>query len=133
MDIPCVGAICVDNADRLLLIQRGRPPAEGLWSLPGGRIEPGETPQQAIVREVREETGLHTSVIRSVGSVHRTALHGDVYVIEDFLVACEESPDPVAQDDAMAAGFFRYDEARQLPLTEGLLEALSEWGVWPRQ
>src|SRR5260370_18836090 len=55
--IPCVGAILTDGG-RILLIRRGHEPEKGRWSLPGGRIEPGETDQQALVREVREETGL---------------------------------------------------------------------------
>ncbi|MBA2553039.1 MAG: NUDIX domain-containing protein, partial [Geodermatophilaceae bacterium] len=56
--IPCVGAIVYDEAGRLLLIRRGQPPHAGSWSLPGGRIEAGETPRQAVVREAAEETGL---------------------------------------------------------------------------
>ncbi len=52
-----VGAFILDGP-RVLVIQRGRPPGEGLWSVPGGRLEPGETLAQAVAREVREETGL---------------------------------------------------------------------------
>jgi 8-oxo-dGTP diphosphatase len=131
MMIPCVGAICIDEADRLLLIQRGHAPAEGLWSLPGGRVEPGETSQEAVIREVMEETGLRTSVIRFVGLVHRAAPNENVYVIEDYLVACEGVAHPTAHDDARDVGFFSYAEARALPLTDGLLEILNEWEVWP--
>ncbi len=56
--VPCVGAIITDPAGRLLLIKRGHEPEAGRWSVPGGRIEPGESDEQALVREVREETGL---------------------------------------------------------------------------
>jgi 8-oxo-dGTP diphosphatase len=52
--IPCVGAIIKDQSGRLLLIRRRNEPGAGLWSVPGGRIEPGETDQQAVVREVLE-------------------------------------------------------------------------------
>src|SRR5690349_12959633 len=52
------GAVIRDDQGRLLLIQRGHEPALGRWSLPGGRLEPGETSAQAVVREVEEETGL---------------------------------------------------------------------------
>src|SRR5579862_2911879 len=56
--VQCVGAVITDPTGRLLLILRGHEPGMGLWSIPGGRIEPGETDQDAVVREVMEETGL---------------------------------------------------------------------------
>src|SRR2546430_16924216 len=56
--VPCAGAVVKDQAGRLLLVRRGREPGRGRWSLPGGRVEPGETAAEAAVREVREETGL---------------------------------------------------------------------------
>src|SRR3984893_18474961 len=55
--IPCVGAVIKDDQGRRLLIKRGHEPGAGLWSLPGGRIEPGETDAEGLVREMREETG----------------------------------------------------------------------------
>lgn len=130
MDIPCVGAVCIHRG-RLLLIQRGRPPAQGMWSLPGGRVEPGESPIDAVVREVREETGLTVHVIREVGTVVRDATGGDRYVIDDFLVECVGDPSPHAGDDALDAGFFDADQIAKLPLTPQLLTTLAGWGVWP--
>ena len=53
--IPCVGAVVRDGAGRLLLIKRGHDPEAGKWSLPGGRIGPGETDAKALVRERREQ------------------------------------------------------------------------------
>ena len=72
--VPCVGAVVHDAEGRLLLIQRGHDPHRGLWSLPGGRIEPAESPEQAVVREVSEETGLDVLPRRPVG---RVAIPGD--------------------------------------------------------
>ena len=51
----------------MLMILRGHEPGKGLWSIPGGRIEPGESDEQAVVREVREETGLEVTCGRLLG------------------------------------------------------------------
>lgn len=131
VDIPCVGAVVFDASGKLLLIKRANPPAQGLWSLPGGRLEAGESAQEGIVREVAEETGLAVSVEREVGSVEREAPSGDTYVIRDFLCSFEGSGDVVAGDDAADASFFRVAELEDLPTSEGLLEALRDWGLLP--
>ena len=57
-------SVAIVRKDDLLLIQRNRPPSEGLWTLPGGRLEPGETAEQCAVREVREELGLELFALR---------------------------------------------------------------------
>src|SRR3954466_12295448 len=67
--VPCVGAVVRDAAGRLLLVRRGHAPGRGLWSLPGGRVEPGESVEQAVAREVREETGLTVRAGAPVGRV----------------------------------------------------------------
>ncbi|HEV2561603.1 MAG TPA: NUDIX hydrolase [Rhizomicrobium sp.] len=56
--VPCVGAVVWRGAAALLLVRRGKQPRLGQWSIPGGRIEPGETQHEAIAREVLEETGI---------------------------------------------------------------------------
>src|SRR4051812_36423779 len=77
--VPCAGAVVRDRDGRLLLVRRGHAPSEGLWSVPGGRVEDGETPEQAAAREVLEETGLYVDVGKLLASVRV----GD-YLVHDF-------------------------------------------------
>jgi len=129
--IPCVGAVITDRAGRLLLIQRGHEPEAGRWSLPGGRIEPGESDRQALVREVREETGLVVAPGRLIGTVERPWPGGRVLVIRDY-AAEVTSGDLAAGDDAADVRWVGLPGFGGLPLTSGLNEALYEWGVLTR-
>jgi 8-oxo-dGTP diphosphatase len=137
-DVPCVGAVIFDAVGRLLLVKRANPPAQGTWSIPGGRVEVGETDEQAVVREVHEETGLRVTVVREVGTVLRDGLGGNRYLIRDFLCAqavavdppaSRDAFEPTAGDDAADAMFVPVDQLSSLELSPGLVEALSEWGL----
>lgn len=128
--VACVGAIVLDPAGRLLLVKRANPPAQGCWSLPGGRVEPGETDPQAVAREVLEETGLQVHVGRLVGRVERPGPHEVSYQIADY--ACDPQTDRLrAGDDAADAGWFGLDQVAGLTLSPGLLETLRDWRVLP--
>jgi len=126
--IPCVGAIITDAAGRLLLIKRGHEPGKGLWSIPGGRVEPGETDEQAVIREVREETGLAVRAGRLIGAVRRPAPGGAVLDIRDY-AATVTGGTLTAGDDADDARWAGKAELAGLPLTDGLADALTAWGV----
>ena len=129
--VPCVGAVIHDAAGRLLLIQRGHEPHRGLWSLPGGRIEAGESPEQAVVREVHEETGLDVVPGRPVG---RVSIPGDGVVFDVVDLACalrHSDGAPVPGDDAVAALFADAATLERLPCTHRLVETLRGWGVLP--
>ena len=126
--IPCVGAVIKDDQGRLLLIKRGHAPGAGLWSLPGGRIEPGETDAEALVREMREETGLTVEPGQLIGTVRRPAQDGDVFDIRDY-AATVTGGTLRAGDDAAEARWVAPGEMGSLPVTEGLVEALTSWGV----
>lgn len=130
-DVPCVGAIVIDGAGRFLLIRRGNPPAQGQWSLPGGRVELGETHEEAVLRELREETDVVGTLGRHVGEVRRDAPDGSVYVIQDYLVLVDGSAIPRAGDDALDAAWFSVDQLSDLDTSPGLTEALTEWGIIP--
>lgn len=130
-EIRCIGALVRDEAGRLLLIRRGREPGRGHWSLPGGRVEPGETDEQAVVREVLEETGLAVTVGTHVGAVRRPAPDGGIYDIHDY--ACRATGGELrAGDDADDARWCDAAGFATLPLVEGLAEALTGWDQLPR-
>ena len=126
--IPCVGAVVRDGAGRLLLIKRGHDPEAGRWSLPGGRIEPGETDAQALVREMREETGLTVLPGPLLGAVQRPGPGGSVLDIRDY-AATVTGGTLAAGDDATDARWVAAADVPRLPLTSGLADALVSWGV----
>jgi 8-oxo-dGTP diphosphatase len=126
--IPCVGAVIKDAAGRLLLIKRGHAPGAGLWSLPGGRIERGETDAEALVREILEETGLRIEPGALIGTVRRPAGSGDVFDIRDY-AARVTSGELTAGDDAAEARWAGTAELTRLAVTDGLIETLRDWGV----
>lgn len=138
LDVPCVGAVIHDESGRLLLVRRGHEPGAGQWSVPGGRIEPGETATEAVAREVQEETGLTVRVGRHLGRVHRAGPHHTRFVIDDYVCAVPAasgrpaSAAPLAPgDDATAAAWFSRTQLARADLVTGLWEALRGWGVLP--
>jgi 8-oxo-dGTP diphosphatase len=126
-----VGAVVHDARGRLLLVRRANAPAVGTWSLPGGRVEAGETDAVAVRREVFEETGLVVEVGRRAGTVERAAAAGATYVITDY-VARVTGGRLAAGDDAVDVGWFTVPDVRRLPTSPGLLAALQAWGLLPR-
>ena len=119
--VPAVGVVCL-RGQEVLLVRRGNPPKRGEWSIPGGRIEPGETARQAALRELHEETGVAAELVGLVDVVDAIFNNraGDLvtrhYVLIDF-VAHWTGGEPVAGDDA--------DEARFVPVS-----ALDEFALW---
>jgi ADP-ribose pyrophosphatase YjhB (NUDIX family) len=129
--VPCVGAVVHDDAGRLLLVRRGRDPHRGRWSLPGGRVEAGESPEQAVEREVLEETGL---VVRAGAPVGRVQIQGDAVVYDVLDLVCTlagPAAAPVAGDDASDVVFADAAVLADLECTPLLVETLRGWGVLP--
>ena len=123
-----VGAV-VRRGDELLLIRRAQGPGIGQWSLPGGRVEFGETLVDAAAREVLEETGLVISVGRFLGWVERMG-EGYHYVIVDFAAApLDPDAEMAAGDDAADAAWVPCEALQDLDLVPGLIEFLTESGA----
>jgi 8-oxo-dGTP diphosphatase len=112
LPVPAVGVICL-RGDEVLLIRRGTPPRIGEWSLPGGRIEPGERVVDAALRELAEETGVQARILGLVDVVDGLFPEaGRHYVLIDY-VAQWISGEPVAGDDATAATFMSVAQAME--------------------
>ncbi|MFD5096972.1 NUDIX hydrolase [Amycolatopsis thailandensis] len=127
--VRCVGGIVHDRLGRILLIQRANEPGRGLWSVPGGRVEPGETDEVAVIREMREETGLDVMPGTYVGNAVRGR-----YDIHDY--ACTVTGGTLrAGDDAADARWIDAETLIELDkggrLAELLFVTLRDWGVLP--
>jgi ADP-ribose pyrophosphatase YjhB (NUDIX family) len=123
----CVGAVAVAG-DRLLLVRRGREPGRGLWSVPGGRVEAGESLVEAVERELAEETGVVARCGPLLGVAERR--DGDHhYVILDYLVEVGEAVALVPGTDADEAAWVPLAEVADWPLVTGLAGFLAANGV----
>ena len=72
--------------DKILLIKRATVPFKGYWALPGGRVDPGETVEQTIIREVKEETGLDITIVNKIGEYHEQGIQDGIGY--DYYPAC---------------------------------------------
>ena len=128
--VVAVGLVARDRRGRLLLVERGNPPHKGRWSLPGGRVEWGETMAAAAARELREETGLAAAVGEIAGVVERIG-EGFHYLIVDLWAELEDDAAPVAGGDAADARLVGPDQLPAYPLSPGLAGFLAGIGCWP--
>ena len=120
-----VGVVVVD-ADRLLMVRRGRGPAAGEWSIPGGRVEEGETLAEAVVRELQEETNLEGVCGEFVGWDERIGEDFHFVLLAFWATLLDEDVEPVAGDDAAEALWVPLADVAELNLVDGLAEFLHD-------
>jgi 8-oxo-dGTP diphosphatase len=123
----CVGAVVVHDGS-LLLVRRGHGPAAGEWSVPGGRVEWGETLAEAVVREVAEETGLECVCGELLGWAELVDDEHH-FVILDFVATVLEHGLPVAGDDAAEVRWVPIADVVDLRLVDGVAELLHDHGI----
>ena len=129
--VVCVGVVDVEDG-KLLLVRRKNSPSAGRWSLPGGRVEKGESLREAAAREAAEETGLSLEIGELVGTAE-IETDDERLVISDF--RAERSVPrslPRAGDDALEARFIPLGDVGVLDLADGLAHWLADHGVLDR-
>ncbi len=126
--VVAVGGVAVHDG-ALLLVQRGTDPGHGRWTIPGGRVEPGERLAGAVERELLEETGLSVRCGGFLGWAERMG-PGYHYVILDFSVTVVDGElTPRAGSDAAAVSWVPLQEVRAMELVDGLEDFLCAHGV----
>jgi 8-oxo-dGTP diphosphatase len=120
-----VGAVVVDRAGRLLLIRRGRPPSAGSWTLPGGRLERGESLEAAVAREVCEETALEVHVVCKLCAVD-IAREGFAFRVHEYLTVPLAADAPRAGDDASEARWVRRTELTALRVRDDAIAVIDQ-------
>lgn len=123
-----MGALIFRQDDEILLVERGREPLKGLWSLPGGVVEVGETLDEAVRREVLEETGLRIDPLR-VFEIFERIMRDDEgrpeyhYVLIDYVCAVAGG-ELAPADDVSRAEWVSQRGLEQYRLTEGTLDVI---------
>jgi len=121
-----VGAVVLDG-ERVLLARRGRPPGQGKWSIPGGLVHLGERIEEALVREIEEESGLRVRLLGLCGVIDRVVREQDTvryhYVIIDY-VAESMGGRLQAGSDAAEVRWVNVDDLGQYDTTDGLADMI---------
>jgi 8-oxo-dGTP diphosphatase len=123
----------VRQGDRFLLVQRARPPFKGYWSLPGGSVEVGETVEEALTREIREETGLTATIQQFLGYAEAIERDESGLVKRHYIIfyfeAIPSDGKIVAGSDALAVCWMSAPDARTQSITDSVERCFQWLGV----
>jgi len=109
---PCAAAFVRNSKDEILLVKRGIEPGKGKWALPSGFMEIDETPEEACLRELEEETGMKGNILRLIGIYSQESLTYSRVLIVGYEV--EATGIPVAGSDSIEARFFPEDKLPEI-------------------
>lgn len=107
--VPATAIVAVDSKKRLLLVKRSVPPKTGMWCLPGGFLELGESPEQGALRELKEETGLSGTIQSLLGVISSNSPRYNTVLLVGYLVN-NYTGTLIAGDDASDASYFSPEE-----------------------
>ena len=120
--INCTGIVCFKD-DEVLLIKRGNPPRKGEWSIPGGRIEFGESEIDAALRELSEETGIKATIEKKINQVE-VNFEGFNYILHNYK-AVWVSGKPTPGSDALDAKFIKLNKLNKYKLWKKTQETIN--------
>ncbi|MGF6172227.1 8-oxo-dGTP diphosphatase [Ensifer sp. 4252] len=121
-------SVILERDGRYLLVRRANPPSADMYAFPGGRAEPGETPEQTALRELQEETGIHahTPVLFETYDLPGKESEGRHFFLSVFRAQSNPTAVAVAGDDAAGLGWFTPDEIFALPIPDSVRECVEK-------
>jgi ADP-ribose pyrophosphatase YjhB (NUDIX family) len=125
--LPAV-SVAIVRGDTVLLVKRARQPSQGFYAFPGGKVEVGETLEEAAKRELMEETGLQARNYRPLREIHIDG-GSDGHPVDYLLTvfgATYAGGEPAAGDDAETAAFYTLSEMTALPLAASVFAVADE-------
>lgn len=124
------GAVLVEHEGKFLLGQRNKKNACGLWVIPGGGVDFGETTKEAAVREIKEETNIDVDIIKFICYQEIINVPGDYHGVIFFYLAKPKHLNFKAKEDISKVGFFSIDEIKKMNIVNSVESVLREAGYW---